>query len=111
VLGRLNPFYFLGGEIALDEQRARQVIQKRCATPLGMDVVAAAHGIIEIANAAMVNALHLVSVQRGFDPREFTLVAFGEAGPLHANSTGGHLVSFSPRTRPRLWLQCAQRTD
>jgi N-methylhydantoinase A len=85
VLGRLNPQYFLGGEITLDAQRARQAIQEHCAAPLGMDVVAAAHGIIEIANAAMVNALHLVSVQRGFDPREFTLVAFGGAGPLHAN--------------------------
>ena len=50
-----------------------------------MDVVEAAHGIIEIANAAMVNALRLVSVQRGLDPRDFVLVAFGGAGPLHAN--------------------------
>lgn len=50
-----------------------------------MDVVAAANGIVEIANAAMVNALRLVSVQRGYDPREFVLIGFGGAGPLHAN--------------------------
>ncbi len=85
VLGRINPKFFLGGEIELDVERARAAIQKHCADKLGMDVVSAAHGIIEIANAAMVNALRLVSVQRGYDPREFVLIAFGGAGPLHAN--------------------------
>ncbi|MBX3013076.1 MAG: hydantoinase/oxoprolinase family protein [Caldilineaceae bacterium] len=85
VLGRLNPAYFLGGEIQLDVAAARQAIQERCADPLGMDLTAAAHGIVEIANAAMVNALRLVSVQRGYDPRDFALVGFGGAGPVHAN--------------------------
>lgn len=85
VLGRLNPDYFLGGEIRLDVAAAQQAIQERCATPLGMAVTAAAHGIVEIANAAMVNALRLVSVQRGYDPRDFVLVGFGGAGPVHAN--------------------------
>lgn len=85
VLGRLNPTNFLGGEITLDVAAARQAIQTHCADRLGMDVIAAAHSIIEIANAAMVNALRLVSVQRGYDPRAFTLIAFGGAGPLHAN--------------------------
>ena len=85
VLGRLNPAYFLGGEIHLDIDSARLAIEEKCAEPMGMDVVEAAHGIIEIANAAMVNALRLVSVQRGLDPRDFVLVAFGGAGPLHAN--------------------------
>ncbi len=85
VLGRLNPAYFLGGEIHLDIDGARLAIEEKCAEPMGMDVVEAAQGIIEIANAAMVNALRLVSVQRGLDPRDFALVAFGGAGPLHAN--------------------------
>jgi N-methylhydantoinase A len=85
VLGRLNPRYFLGGEIELDVEQARRAIQDRCARPLGMDVAAAAQAIVEIANAAMVNALRLVSVQRGYDPRDFVLLAFGGAGPLHAN--------------------------
>ncbi len=85
VLGRLNPEYFLGGEIKLAVERARSAIQEKVADPLGMTMVTAAHGIVEIANAAMVNALRLVSVQRGYDPREFVLIAFGGAGPVHAN--------------------------
>ena len=85
VLGRLNPSYFLGGEIALDPAAAQRAIEQHCARPLGMELVEAAHGIVEIANTAMVNALRLVSVQRGYDPRDFALVAFGGAGPAHAN--------------------------
>ncbi len=86
VLGRLNPSYFLGGEIGLDVEGARRAIEERCAKPLGLDVLEAANGIVAIANAAMVNALHLISVQRGYDPREFLLVGFGGAGPVHANA-------------------------
>jgi N-methylhydantoinase A len=86
VLGRLNPSYFLGGELGLDVDGARRAIEERCARPLGLSVVEAANGIVEIANAAMVNALHLISVQRGYDPRDFILVAFGGAGPVHANA-------------------------
>jgi N-methylhydantoinase A len=84
VLGRLNPSYFLGGEIELDVERARSAIEERCAEPLRLSAVEAANGIVEIANAAMVNALSLISVQRGYDPRGFLLVAFGGAGPAHA---------------------------
>jgi N-methylhydantoinase A len=91
VLGRLDPRYFLGGEMALDVDRARCAIAERCARPLGRDVVEVAHGIVEIANAAMINALRLVSVQRGYDPRDFTLVAFGGAGPVHANRLAAEL--------------------
>ena len=91
VLGRLNPSYFLGGEIQLDVDRARAAIEKRCARPLGLPVVEAANGIVEIANAAMVNALNLVSVQRGYDPRDFVLVAFGGAGPAHACALAGDM--------------------
>jgi N-methylhydantoinase A len=86
VLGRLDPGYFLGGEIVLDAEGARAAIEERCAAPLGLDVTAAASGIVEIANAAMVNALHLISMQRGYDPRDFVLVGFGGAGPMHANA-------------------------
>jgi len=92
VLGRLNPEYFLGGEIRLDPARAHRAIEERCARPLGLDLVTAAHGIVEIANAAMVNALRLVSVQRGYDPRNFVLIAFGGAGPLHANRLAAELA-------------------
>ena len=86
MLGRLNPDYFLGGELSLDVDGARAAIEERCAEPLGLDVVEAAYGIVEIANAAMVGALRLISVQRGYDPRDFVLVAFGGAGPVHANA-------------------------
>jgi N-methylhydantoinase A len=85
VLGRLNPTYFLGGEIDLDVDAAREAVLERCAKPLGLGLFEAAIGIVEIANTAMVNALRLVSIQRGYDPREFALVAFGGAGPMHAN--------------------------
>jgi N-methylhydantoinase A len=85
VLGRLNPDYFLGGEMRLDVEAARRAIKEKCADPLGLEVVAAAHGIVEIANAAMINALRLISVQRGYDPRDFVLMGFGGAGPVHAN--------------------------
>ena len=85
VLGRLNPDYFLGGEIGLDVDAAHKAIEQKCAGPLGLGLEEAAHGIVEIANSAMVNALRLVSVRRGHDPRDFVLVAFGGAGPVHAN--------------------------
>jgi N-methylhydantoinase A len=86
VLGRLNPAYFLGGDMRLDVEGARAAIEERCAKPLGLGVTEAAYGIVEIANAAMVNALNLISVKRGYDPRDFVLVAFGGAGPVHANA-------------------------
>ncbi len=86
VLGRLDPDYFLGGQIKLDAERAHEAIERRCARPLRLTVTEAARGIVEIANFAMVNALHLVSVQRGYDPREFALLAFGGAGPVHCNA-------------------------
>lgn len=85
VLGRLNPDYFLGGEMPLDAKAAERAIQEKCASRLGLSVVETAYGIVEIANAAMVNALRLISVQRGYDPRDFVLMAFGGAGPVHAN--------------------------
>ena len=86
VLGRLATDNFLGGRIQLDLNAARRAIEERCARPAGLSVVAAAQGIVEIANASMVGAIRVVSVQRGYDPREFALVAFGGAGPLHANA-------------------------
>jgi N-methylhydantoinase A len=85
VLGRIDPTFFLGGDIELDVTAAERAIAT-VAEPLGISTTDAAMGIIDIANASMVRALRLVSVQRGYDPREFTLIAFGGAGPLHANA-------------------------
>jgi len=82
VLGRIPP-HLLGGEIALDVERARRAIEERVARPLGLAPAAAAQGILDIVNNNMVGALRLVSVERGYDPRDFVLVPFGGAGPLH----------------------------
>ena len=91
VLGRINPAFFLGGEMTLDVDAARRAVTVGVAAPLGLDPRAAASGIVEIANAHMIGAMRLVSVQRGYDPRDFVLVAFGGAGPLHANALAREL--------------------
>jgi N-methylhydantoinase A len=91
VLGRINPSFFLGGEMVLDTDAARRAVAQGVAAPLGLDPLAAASGIVEIANAHMIGAMRLVSVQRGYDPRAFVLVAFGGAGPLHANALAREL--------------------
>jgi N-methylhydantoinase A len=84
VLGRLSPRRFLGGEMALDEAAARRAIAERVAGPLGHDVLHIAAGIVRIANVVMAGAVRRVTIERGRDPRDFALVAFGGAGPLHA---------------------------
>jgi len=84
VLGRLNPDYFLGGEMKLYPDKARAAIEKHIARPMKMSVEDAAYGMIRVVNANMVKGMAGSSIEKGFDPREFTLVAFGGAGPLHA---------------------------
>jgi N-methylhydantoinase A len=83
VLGRLDPDHFLGGQMKLDAEGARRGIKERIADPMKMDVVAAAQAIVEIAIAKMSLAVREVSVAKGYDPRDFALVASGGAGPLH----------------------------
>jgi N-methylhydantoinase A len=84
VLGRLNPHYLLGGAVPLRLDLARQTIQQHVADPLGLSLEAAAEGIVRIVNANMLKGIRIVSVERGYDPREFTIVAFGGGGPVHA---------------------------
>jgi N-methylhydantoinase A len=84
VLGRVSNDLFLDGRMRLDADRARAAIAERIAEPLGLGVEDAAEGVLRIANANMVKAIRLMTVERGFDPRELSLVAFGGAGPLHA---------------------------
>lgn len=81
-LGTL-PDRLLGGRMALDVEAARRVVRDRVADPLGLTVEEAARGILAIVDSNMVGALRVVSVERGHDPRDFTLVPFGGAGPLH----------------------------
>lgn len=91
VLGRLDPDYFLGGAMKLDGAAATEAIDTICSAPLGIPLHDAARGIIAIANARMVGALRLVSIERGHDPRGFCLVGFGGAGPLHAATVAADL--------------------
>jgi N-methylhydantoinase A len=82
VLGHL-PAALLGGRMALDPALAEEAIRSRVAEPLGLSLHEAARGILAIADSNMVGAIRVVSVERGHDPRDFALVAFGGAGPLH----------------------------
>jgi N-methylhydantoinase A len=83
VMGRLDPGYFLGGELPLDVDRAAAAVQT-VAEPLGLSVADAADAILSVSIENMAGAVRLVTVDRGHDYRDFDLVAFGGAGPLHA---------------------------
>ena len=84
VLGRLSPGGLLDGRVPLYLDRATEALTSAIGAPKGLSAVEAARGVIEVVNSNMVRALRVVSVERGWDPRDFTLVAFGGAGPLHA---------------------------
>ncbi|MGI9357077.1 MAG: hydantoinase/oxoprolinase family protein, partial [Rhizobiaceae bacterium] len=85
VLGNL-PNRLLGGRVSLDREAAIAAIQAHVAEPLEIPLTAAAQGILDITNNQMIGAIRVVSVERGHDPRDFTLVPFGGAGPLHATA-------------------------
>ncbi len=87
VLGYLPSDVQLGGAMAIDKSAAEKAVQK-VADAMGIGLMEAAEGIIKIVNEAMFGALRLVSVEQGYDPRDFSLVGFGGAGPLHANALG-----------------------
>ncbi len=82
-LGRLNPDYFLGGRMTLDEEAAERALRS-VASQVGLDDTAFAEGMLAIINAKMADAMRTITVGRGIDPREYSLVAFGGAGPMHA---------------------------
>jgi N-methylhydantoinase A len=84
LLGRLAADRFLGGEMPLDAAAAKAALQAHVAKPLGMDVTAAADGILRIAATAMSYAVKAVTTERGLDAGDFALIAYGGAGPLHA---------------------------
>ncbi len=91
LLGRLSSEAFLGGRMALDVGLARDAIRERIAEPLGLSLEEAAEGIVRVVNAGMIKGIRVVSVAKGYDPREFTLVTFGGAGPLHAAELAAEL--------------------
>jgi len=84
LMGYLNPDFFGDGAFSLDLDAARQSVQENIAGPLGLTLNEAVDGINRVINATMAEAVNEVSVKRGFDPREFTLVVAGGAGPIHA---------------------------
>jgi len=91
VLGRLSPERFLGGEMRLNRIAAENALKERVAQPLGVELERAASGMLEIATASMANAVRRVTLERGLDPRDFTLVAYGGGGPLHAAAVAKEL--------------------
>lgn len=84
VLDRLRADSFLGGRMSLDREAAERAIRERIAEPLGLSLDEAAVGMLRLSNVAMLNAIRLMTTQRGYDPRRFSLIAFGGAGGLHA---------------------------
>ncbi|VFA91245.1 hydantoinase/oxoprolinase family protein [Nocardia farcinica] len=90
VAGRIDPDYFLGGQMEVSLEHARAALAT-IAEPLGLTIEDAALGVIRLANAKMINAIKLVSVRRGYDPRDFHLMAFGGGGPVHAVALGAEL--------------------
>jgi N-methylhydantoinase A len=104
VLGRLGE-RLVGGGMSLDREAAEKAIRERVAEPLGLELHEAANAVIAVANANMADAVRIISLQRGYDPREFALVVFGGAGPLHgaalAKELGVPTVLVPPR--PGTW--------
>ena len=102
LLGYLDPGYFAGGSMNLSVEKAEEAVRTNVAGPLGIDVLEAAHGIHTIVNSHMADEVRLVSVFRGYDPRNFSLVALGGAGPVHAGrlaqqtNIGKVLVPLNP---------------
>jgi N-methylhydantoinase A len=91
LLGYLDRNSLLAGELAIDRAAAEASVAERLAKPLGVDVQTAAAAVVDIVNHAMAEALKILSVHRGHDPREFVLAAFGGAGPLHCAALAGEL--------------------
>jgi N-methylhydantoinase A len=84
VLGYIDPNTFLGGEFKLDSDAAHRAVEDVVAKPLGMSVLEAAQTVRSVANALMAQAIRIMTVERGYDPREFSYICYGGAGPVHA---------------------------
>lgn len=91
ILGRLSNSSMLAGKVGLNINRSVEVIETKLAKPLGMSIEQIASGIIKVINASMIKGIRVVSVAKGYDPRDFALIAFGGAGPLHAAELAAEL--------------------
>lgn len=84
VLGRINPHYVLGGRLKIDAELSKKAVKKKIADPMGIGTEEAALGIVKVVNSNMARAIRVITVEKGHNPSDFTLVAYGGAGPLHA---------------------------
>ena len=107
VLGRLNPRFLLGGALKIDADRSFAAIDRHVAQPKKIDIVDAAASIIAMADTSMAYAVRFVSVERGLDPGDFMLAAFGGAGPVHAASVARHLGVAGVLVPPAPGVLCA----
>lgn len=107
VLGRLPPNALLGGRMPIRADLARRAIEERIAAPMGLSLEEAAQGILTILNENLIQAIRVISVEKGFDPRNFTLVAFGGAGPLLASPLARELGVSTVMVPAHPGLLCA----
>ncbi len=107
VLGRLGSDTRLGGSLRLDAEAARRAIEAHVAAPLGIDLIAAAAGILRVAHANILRGIRVVSVERGHDPRLCTLVPFGGAGPMHGSPIARELSIGRIAIPPAPGILCA----
>ena len=84
VLGRINQHHVLGGRLKINSDLSRQAVLSKIAEPMGLSVEAAAQGVISVVNSNMARAIRVITVEKGYNPSDFILVAYGGAGPLHA---------------------------
>lgn len=100
ILGRLNPEYLLNGEKPIHIDLAKEALEERISRKVGLPVIDAASGIVKIVNSEMAKIISMVSIERGYDPVDFTIIAFGGAGPMHvcalAEDIGIHKIVVPP---------------
>lgn len=107
VLGRLGDGAELGGQITLDVEASRRAIAAEIGGPLGLGIEEAASGILRVANSNIVRGIRVVSVERGYDPRDFVLVPFGGAGPMHGSAVARELGMRRVLVPPVPGILCA----
>jgi len=107
ILGRINPVAILGGKMKMDLEKAKKVMKEKIAKPLGMTVEEAAEGVLKVVNTNIVRGIRVISVEKGHDTREFSLLAFGGAGPLHAGDIAEELECKNIIVPPDPGIACA----
>ncbi|WP_010277917.1 hydantoinase/oxoprolinase family protein [Paenibacillus senegalensis] len=107
ILGRINPDSILDGKMKMNLDLARRMMKEKIADPLGLTVEEAAEGILKVVNANMIRGIRVISIEKGHDPRNFTLAAFGGAGPMHAADIGKELGCRTIIIPPNPGITCA----